>query len=108
MRIVACALMLLFSNLTLAQDTHLLQRRASFAYREMQQAERDQQLAENEKREADLYAAELQKQLDAVKKESTEADARLKAARTRATQEKERWQAAAEALEKAQIKPAGR
>ena len=88
-------------NAALAQDAHLLQQRASFAYREMQLAEREAEQAAIEAKNIDARIVELQTELEASRKRSATAHANAKAATERAREARKRWEAASDALEKA-------
>lgn len=105
MPLVVCSFGIAFTAVAQVQDTEALQQRASFAYRELQQAERNAEQAALEAKEVDAQSAELQKQLAAVRKRATAAQAREKEARARVAEARKRWEAAAEALDKARLAP---
>lgn len=103
--LAVCAFGIAGAAVAQAQDVEALQQRASFAYREMQQAERNAEQATLEAREIDAQSTELQKQLEAVRKRAAAAQAREKDARARAAAARKHWEAAAEALDKARLAP---
>jgi len=74
-----------------SQDAHLLQQRAGFAHKEMQQAERDIERAEAEAKEHAAQAAQLRQQAEKMIKQSEAAKARANDARARATEARKRW-----------------
>ena len=100
-RILIVAFVMAAGSDALAQDGHLLQQRASFAYREMQLAERETEQAVIEAKEIDGQITELQKQLEAARKRSATAHAHVKATQVRAAEARKRWNDASEALDKA-------
>lgn len=106
MHIVALALVLIAAPFAaLAQDAHLLQQRASFAYREMQRAERDAELADAEAKDHARTVAQLREQLEAADKQTAQARKRADEARARAAEARKRWQTASDALERTEPRP---
>lgn len=84
-----------------AQDAHLLQQRASFAFREMQRAEADVKAAEAEAQQLEADAARMQTEIDKVRASAAEARKREQAARVRAAESRKRWEQNAAELERA-------
>jgi hypothetical protein len=94
------------SACALAQDAHLLQQRASFAYGEMRQAERDAERAQAEAKEQSAVAIRLREQADEAAKQSAQSQNRASEARARAAEARSRWQAASDELDKLRPEPA--
>jgi len=83
-----------------AQDAHLLQQRASFAFREMETARRDAGYAAKEAEQAEAESARIQAELDKVRTAATAARKREQAARQREVDARKRWEASSAELEK--------
>jgi len=83
-----------------AQDAHLLQQRASFAFREMETARRDADHAAQEAKQIEAEAVRLQAEADKLRAQATEARKRSDAARQRETEARTRWEANTAELEK--------
>jgi len=84
-----------------AQDTHLLQQRASFAFREMQRAEADVKAAEAEAQQLEAEAARMQAEVDKVRASAADVRKREQAARVRAAESRKRWEHNAAELDRA-------
>jgi hypothetical protein len=102
-RLVWVAMLAMTSVCAAAQDAHLLQQRAGFAYREMRQAERDAERAQAEAKEQAALAVRLREQADEAAKKSAQAQTRASQALARAAEARGRWQAANDALD--QLRP---
>lgn len=102
MRRVTLIVLVMLCTAAFAQDAHLLQQRAAFAYREMQQAEGDAERAETEAQALEGNAAQLRKQLEQYDKQIAASRKQVTDARARAAEAKTRWSAESEALEKVQ------
>ena len=105
-RLTVGLLLAAFAAAAPAQDAHLLQQRAGFAHREMQQAERDAERADAEAKENAAEAARLRQQAESMSKQSAAAQSRANAARARAAEARKRWEAETDALEKLRPSPA--
>lgn len=105
MRLSALLLLLCLPAIAHAQDAHLQQQRAAFAFREMQQAERDAERAQAEARDIEAETVRARKQLEQLEQRGAAARKQAAEAQGRAAEARTRWQTETEALEKIQGRP---